>query len=79
MKPVGKPDARNPHVRFDERGRETSSLLQPRPSSTLLRDNFFEPLRQAAASPLTTASNLSKMKAHAWETSLARPQQSGSQ
>jgi hypothetical protein len=23
MKPVGKPDAGNPHVRFDERGRET--------------------------------------------------------
>ena len=23
MKPVGKPDARNGHVRFDERGRET--------------------------------------------------------
>ena len=25
MKPVGKPDAGNPHVRFDERGRETES------------------------------------------------------
>lgn len=23
MKPVGEPDAGNPHVRFDERGRET--------------------------------------------------------
>ena len=23
VKPVGKPDAGNPHVRFDERGRET--------------------------------------------------------
>jgi hypothetical protein len=23
MNPVGKPDAGNPHVRFDERGRET--------------------------------------------------------
>jgi hypothetical protein len=23
MKPVGKPDAGNPHVRFDERGEET--------------------------------------------------------
>jgi hypothetical protein len=23
-KPVGKPDAGNPHVRFDERGRETT-------------------------------------------------------
>ena len=26
MKPVGKPDAGNPHVRFDERGRETGQL-----------------------------------------------------
>ncbi len=26
MKPVGKPDAGNPHVRFDERGRETGRL-----------------------------------------------------
>jgi hypothetical protein len=26
MKPVGKPDAGNPHVRFDERGEETESL-----------------------------------------------------
>ena len=26
MKPVGKPDAGNPHVRFDERGGETERL-----------------------------------------------------
>ena len=26
VKPVGKPDAGNPHVRFDERGRETGQL-----------------------------------------------------
>ena len=26
MKSVGKPDAGNPHVRFDERGRETEPL-----------------------------------------------------
>jgi len=25
MKTVGKPDAGNPHVRFDERGRETET------------------------------------------------------
>ena len=25
VKPVGKPDAGDPHVRFDERGRETES------------------------------------------------------
>jgi len=37
-KSVGKPDAGNPHVRFDERGTETGLLLnepQPRRSSTL--------------------------------------------
>src|SRR6516225_4005191 len=28
-KPVGKPDAANPHVRFDERGRETEPLAMP--------------------------------------------------
>ena len=28
MKPVGKPDAGNPHVRFDERGRETEPLAK---------------------------------------------------
>ena len=37
VKPVGKPDAGNPHVRFDERGRETglAPMARPRPSSTL--------------------------------------------
>src|SRR5437762_12111618 len=38
VKSVGKPDARNGHVRFDERGRETTgchSVPVPRPSSTL--------------------------------------------
>ena len=39
-KPVGEPDAGNPHVRFDERGRETGPIRlrrpeHPRPSSTL--------------------------------------------
>ena len=36
MNQVGKPDAGNPHVRFDERGKETGSRL-PRLSSTLLK------------------------------------------
>ncbi|MFC2253599.1 hypothetical protein ACETRX_28485 [Labrys portucalensis] len=31
MKPVGKPDAGNPHVRFDERGRETGLRHRARP------------------------------------------------
>jgi hypothetical protein len=38
MKPVGKPDAGNPHVRFDERGWETgrrlASVLAPILDST---------------------------------------------
>ncbi|MGH9351633.1 MAG: hypothetical protein ACRD2G_05670 [Terriglobia bacterium] len=37
VKPVGEPDAGNPHVRFDERGWETEPHSRPpRPSSTLL-------------------------------------------
>ena len=38
VKPVGEPDAGNPHVRFDERGWETERCRMaelPRPSSTL--------------------------------------------
>ncbi len=31
VKPVGKPDAANPHVRFDERGRETGQCHRARP------------------------------------------------
>jgi RNA-directed DNA polymerase len=31
VKPVGKPDAGNPHVRFDERGRETEHSHRARP------------------------------------------------
>ena len=37
VKPVGEPDAGNPHVRFDERGRETeraSHATAPVPDST---------------------------------------------
>ena len=39
MKPVGKPDAGKPHVRFDERGEETERIMNvpPRLSSTLLK------------------------------------------
>ena len=33
VKPVGKLDAGNPHVQFDERGRETERLAQ-RPQAT---------------------------------------------
>jgi len=31
VKPVGEPDAGNPHVRFDERGRETEHRYRARP------------------------------------------------
>jgi hypothetical protein len=39
VKPVGEPDAGNPHVRFDERGlgNGTTSESLPRPPSTLLK------------------------------------------
>jgi hypothetical protein len=39
MKPVGKPDAGNPHVRFDERGGETGlrQRLKNRASPRLYR------------------------------------------
>ena len=36
MNQVGKPDAGNPHVRFDERGLDTGLKL-PRQASTLLK------------------------------------------
>jgi hypothetical protein len=35
MKPVGKPDAGNPHVRFDERGRETGRRCVATPAPAL--------------------------------------------
>ena len=47
MKPVGKPDAGNPHVRFDERGGETA----PAPLGTaplLDSTTFFQNKREAA-------------------------------
>ena len=36
VKSVGKPDARNPPVRFDERGRETELLAKPRAAAPFL-------------------------------------------
>ena len=38
MKPVGKPDAGDPHVRFDERGRETGLRHRARPRLYRSRD-----------------------------------------
>ena len=40
MKPVGKPDAGNPHVRFDERGRETGRRFN---SHTRARPRLYRP------------------------------------
>jgi hypothetical protein len=45
--PVGKPDAGNQHVRFDERGRETERALQstataPVLDSTVTRDRICD-------------------------------------
>jgi len=36
VKPVGEPDAGNPHVRFDERGRETEQLPQAQATAPFL-------------------------------------------
>ena len=36
MKPVGKPDAGNPHVRFDERGRETGRCRMAQATAPVL-------------------------------------------
>jgi hypothetical protein len=36
VKSVGKPDAGNPHVRFDERGRETGRLAKPQATAPFL-------------------------------------------
>jgi hypothetical protein len=58
MNPVGKPDAGNPHVRFDERGRETEPLAKrltataPFLDSTVIRNRGEErdPIATGAAS-----------------------------
>jgi uncharacterized protein DUF6998 len=44
MKPVGKPDAGNPHVRFDERGRETGRLAKPLATAPFLDSTVNEVL-----------------------------------
>src|SRR5580692_12739174 len=49
-KPVGKPDAGNPHVRFDERGGETDRSRDTAP----LLDSTVEPCF-AAISPIAAA------------------------
>ena len=36
VKPVGKPDAGNPHVRFDERGRETGRCRMAQATAPVL-------------------------------------------
>jgi hypothetical protein len=54
-KSVGKPDAGNRHVRFDERGRETG-LLAPRPSSTLPDSAGCQPARRMTSCPTTITS-----------------------
>jgi hypothetical protein len=46
MKPVGKPDAGNPHVRFDERGRETERHAA---TALVLDSTSMWDLREAAA------------------------------
>ena len=65
MKSVGKPDAANPHVRVDERGRETERLAKPQAAATFLnstipRNNGLQNgcSRRGAASPRVFGSRL---------------------
>ena len=58
MKPVGKPDAGNPHVRFDERGRETESCLalRHRRSGESRRQQL--PLQATATAPVLDSTQM---------------------
>jgi hypothetical protein len=58
MKPVGKPDAANRHVRFDERGWKTGRRFRqhPRPSATLLQANLEVEMIDVSAINVTTVS-----------------------
>jgi hypothetical protein len=47
MKPVGEPDAGNPHVRFDERGWETERCHTAQATAPIL-DSTFASFRCAA-------------------------------
>ncbi len=49
MKPVGKPDAGNPHVRFDEWGRETGRLAKPQATAPFLDSTVIPYLEDAFA------------------------------
>jgi len=65
VKPVGKPDAGNPHVRFDERGWETgrpirvSARAQPRLYRNRGKQRF---LRRPTAEVLRLQSLISKVR-----------------
>jgi hypothetical protein len=59
-KSVGKPDAGNPHVRFDERGRETGRCIIyiVRRTQLYLDDDLWNALHARARSRKTTISEL---------------------
>src|ERR1700730_8680806 len=50
VKPVGKPDAGNPHVRFDERGRETGRCRTAHATAPFL-DSTKRPLKGRGSRP----------------------------
>jgi hypothetical protein len=54
MKPVGKPDAGNPHVRFDERGRETGRCRTAQATAPFL-DSTKRPLKGRGSRPSVPA------------------------
>src|SRR3954468_16597373 len=76
VKSVGKPDARNGHVRFDERGRETAGCSYPGTApfldSTAIRGGgWFWPLSRAGVrlrsrDSRAGARNKMQVQAHAW-------------
>jgi hypothetical protein len=53
MNPVGKPDAGNPHVRFDERGRETGRCHRARPRLYVRLDGAHHQWRKVPSGELS--------------------------
>src|SRR3954469_18088415 len=55
VKPVGKPDAGNPHVRFDERGRETGCCRMAQATAPVLDSTLQGPAVHGRGDPVGRA------------------------
>src|SRR5215213_2539129 len=55
VKPVGKPDAGNPHVRFDERGRETGCCRMAQATAPVLDSTGEGPAVHGRGDPVGRA------------------------